>query len=832
MLINFDKLNADSNLDPILDPIQIFDVLPNKSKKYEEYLRDVQSAVLEKWFLDYRDKKNTVIKMNTGSGKTVIGLLILKSYLNENKGPAVYIVPDNYLVEQVIIEAIDLGIPVTKDPRSNEFKKGKEILVTNIHKIINGRSIFGVEELLQPIGCMVIDDAHACIKVAESKFTISIPRSSELYNKVLNIFEESIKQQSETKFLEIRDGEKGSQQLIPFWDWNHHLKSVTQILHEKKDEKSDNNDSLFYNWPLVKDNLGLANCIITGKEVLISLEYLPIEIIPSFDECQHRIFMSATIDDDSILVSHFNINKKEIEKAVTPKNANDIGERMILIPQEINPKLSEDLLKKYFKGLSKDYNVVVLVPSAYRADYWKDTADLIVRNGVNLLETIDKLKNQHVGMVVLINKYDGIDLPRSACDVLVIDGLPDVRSEFDKIEQTILRGSKQILKNTVQRIEQGMGRGIRSKDDHCVIFLMGNSLVQNLYQQDAKDMFTEATQRQLELSKNLSEQIKDAGIKDIHSVVELCLKRSSQWIETSRATLVKVRYNSNNHFEDRIIQEREAFNHAQLRDYQKGASIIQKLVNEASDNKQKAYLKFKLAKYENFYNSIGAQQTIKSAKRLNNQLIHPIGGIEYEKVQFKNIPQANTINEFLISAYSDTNQFIITFNAIIDKLIFAPNSYNDFEQAIKELGQHLGYASQRPDDDVGKGPDNLWGSTTNYFFVIECKNEAIKDTISKGYCNQLNGSINWFEEKYPNIEKFTPILIHPSSKFEWAASPHPNIRIINKEKLEYLRNNLREFARQVAAANYETNTIAQLLKTFHLEPNLFKEYYTVAFVGK
>ncbi|MDF2020012.1 MULTISPECIES: DEAD/DEAH box helicase family protein [unclassified Bacillus (in: firmicutes)] len=831
MLINFDKLNADSNLDPILNPIQIFDVLPRKSKKYEEYLRDVQSTVLEKWFVDHREKKNTVIKMNTGSGKTVVGLLILKSYLNENKGPAVYIVPDNYLVEQVIIEATDLGIPVTKDPRSNEFIKGQEILITNMHRIINGRSVFGVEEIKQNIGCMIIDDAHACIKVAETQFSISIPRDSDLYHNLLTIFEDSIKLQSETRYLEIKDGEKGSQQLIPFWDWNQNLTQVRNILHQNKDNETLSNKSLFYNWPLVKDNLELANCIITGQEVLISLEYLPIEIIPSFDECQHRVFMSATIDDDSILISHFNIKKSEIEEAVTPKNANDIGERMILIPQEINPQLTEDQLKAYFKTLSKDVNVIVLVPSMYRAKYWEDSADLIVRNGPNLTGAIDRLKSQHVGMVVLINKYDGIDLPKSACEVLIVDGLPDVRSEFDKLEQIALRGSKQILKNTIHRIEQGMGRGIRSKDDHCVVFLMGNSLVQNFYHQEAATMFTEATRKQLELAKNLSSQMKDASIEDIHSVVKLCLERNSNWIETSRSTLVNVKYNSSNQFEDRVIKEREAFNNAQLRDYQKAVTIIQTLVNEVPDNKHKGYLKYKLAKYENFYNSVSAQQTIKSAKRLNNQLVHPIEGIEYEKVQFKNIPQANNINEFLLETYSSSNQFIITFNAIIDKLIFTPNSSNLFEQAIKELGEHLGYASQRPENEFGKGPDNLWGSVTNYFFVIECKNEAITETISKGYCNQLNGSIIWFTEKYRGNMDFTPILIHPSNRFERAASPSPNIRIINAEKLESLRRNLREYAKQVAAANYETNIIANLLKTFYLEPELFREHYTVGFVN-
>ncbi len=43
--------------------------------------------------------------MNTGSGKTTVGLLMLQSCLNEGVGPAVYVVPDNYLVNQVCDEA-------------------------------------------------------------------------------------------------------------------------------------------------------------------------------------------------------------------------------------------------------------------------------------------------------------------------------------------------------------------------------------------------------------------------------------------------------------------------------------------------------------------------------------------------------------------------------------------------------------------------------------------------------------------------------------------------------------------------------------------------------
>ena len=96
MNIDFAKILQNSQSSD-LEPRDIFMSLPGKDKKYE-YPRDVQSDVWKKWF-ECRKNKNNIIKMNTGSGKTTVGLLILKSCLNEGVGPAVYVVPDAYLVE-------------------------------------------------------------------------------------------------------------------------------------------------------------------------------------------------------------------------------------------------------------------------------------------------------------------------------------------------------------------------------------------------------------------------------------------------------------------------------------------------------------------------------------------------------------------------------------------------------------------------------------------------------------------------------------------------------------------------------------------------------------
>jgi replicative superfamily II helicase len=76
--------------------------------------------------------------MNTGSGKTVVGLVILKSCLNEGVGPAVYIAPDIYLKNQVVAEATALGIEVTTDAESPRFLRSQAILVANIKKLVKG----------------------------------------------------------------------------------------------------------------------------------------------------------------------------------------------------------------------------------------------------------------------------------------------------------------------------------------------------------------------------------------------------------------------------------------------------------------------------------------------------------------------------------------------------------------------------------------------------------------------------------------------------------------------------------------------------------------------
>lgn len=181
-LIDFKKLNAQINRTIIIDPTEIFTALPAKDPKYS-YLRNVQAEVLEEWFT-LRDRKDLIIKMNTGSGKTTVALLILKSSLSEKSGKAAYVVPDKFLIEQVMKEADALGISVTQDEKSFDFITGKSILVINIQTLFNGKSKYGMRTSNNiELDYILIDDVHACVDDVISQFTIKIDNNTILFQE-------------------------------------------------------------------------------------------------------------------------------------------------------------------------------------------------------------------------------------------------------------------------------------------------------------------------------------------------------------------------------------------------------------------------------------------------------------------------------------------------------------------------------------------------------------------------------------------------------------------------------------------------------------------------
>lgn len=824
MKINFDKLSESLNQKEVIEPQAIFYRLPNKSSKYQGYLRYVQGEVLDLWFKD-RDKKDNIIKMNTGSGKTVVGLLILKSSMIENKGKAVYVVPDNYLVEQVIKEANDLGIETVKDSKDYKFVSGNAILVINIHKLINGKSIFGITDNID-IDNILIDDVHSCLEIAEQQCMVTINKTElpDLYQYIFNLFYDALKNQNENNLLNMKTGDYSSiPMLVPFWEFNN---KKTDVL-KKIIENLSKSESLKFNFQFIADILELCDCCISRDCIEISTRFLPIHKISSFNKAKRRIFMSATLDDDSVLVRDFNVDLRNIN-IICPEKVTDIGERMILMPEAINHDITIDSIKNELKKLSQDYRIVVIVPSHKRAEYWSDVYDRVFD-----YTNINTINNYTKGLDILVNRYDGIDLKDDRCRILVIDGIPNASSNYDKIKEVMLSDSRELMREKVQKIEQGMGRGIRSTEDYCGILILGRELVKFLFDKRIRKYFSKATLKQIEMSELLYESLENKSLDEFIELLKNVLSRDEGWIVYSKNALDGEIYDKELKVNEEEVLLRTAFNKGLAKNYADSVMILEGLVNGTKNNILKGYYEMLLAKYCNLFDTKRAQDILLSAKCNNLKTISPICGIKYSKLDTKNT-QVENLKEYL-KKYSTSNDYIIEVDAILSNLNYETEA-DKFEHNIELLGKALGFLSERPEKIYNNGgPDNLWGVGNGKYYVIECKNESKSETICKADSGQLHNSKSWFSKMYFDKEVCVPIIIHPKNLFAVDASPEDDFRIMDSICLEKLKNKVKEFTVALASdkSNFENDKeIFDKLRYYHLTNERFIFEYTIGIKNK
>lgn len=809
--------------------------LPQKDKRYE-YPRDVQSEVWRKWFA-VRQQKNCIVKMNTGSGKTVVGLVMLQSCLNEEMGPAAYIVPDKYLVTQVCEEAQKLGIQVTQDRDDYLYSEGKSILVMPIQALANGKSVFGMRSTGNyPLGSVLIDDVHVCLDTISAQFSIKISSNHELYHKIVSVFSDDWKEYNLNSYInivEMQDPTKNA--LIPFWMWQEKTNEVLRILYEYNNDREENK-KIFFSLPLLGKDLSTCNCIISPRAIEITPLGIAIENIRCFKDAKRRIFMSATLSDDSVFISNIGLDESEIRNIITPDNANDLGDRLILFPRHLSSEIKNEDIKSKLILFSEKYNVIVIVPSTDRAYFWDETRQNVVTEE-NIEDAVSKLKHRSAGLTIFVNRYDGIDLPDDACRILVIDGLPPLRSEYEKYIQSIDESSNVLLREQVQRIEQGMGRGVRSNSDSCCIVLMGDDLTDTLVRNKGTHYFSSATMEQYTLSKELWDLLKQEknspSVDDIFELAEFSLNRELEWIQKSKERLSNIKYQSQPKFDKVTVALRKAFEFSRIRQWKEAADEIDKVSNSGLPDSTKGYLLQLKAGYINFVDQTLAQQILLAAHTLNTGVLSPIEGIQYNKC-IGNVKQAHAVCEYIRSTFQNSNDFIVHIDAITTKLAFSDDA-NGFESALAKLGNLLGFLSTRPDKETnGAGPDNLWAIGNGDYFIIECKTGATSNKISKEYCNQLGGSVRWFKSEYDANYSCTPLMIHNSIVIDLLATPLDDMRIMDKACMEKMKKQIKAFA--VAMTQNENwlneTKINELLKSYHLRGSDIAQRYTVQYKKK
>ncbi|HZI75599.1 MAG TPA: hypothetical protein VFD73_16580 [Gemmatimonadales bacterium] len=124
---------------------------------------------------------------------------------------------------------------------------------------------------------------------------------------------------------------------------------------------------------------------------------------------------------------------------------------------------------------------------------------------------------------------------------------------------------------------------------------------------------------------------------------------------------------------------------------------------------------------------------------------------------------------------------------IVYGLVFTKEGVEEHEEALAQLGLHIGLPTQRPEKTLAEGPDVFWALSATEYWVIEAKSGSRTQRIHRGDANQLAGSMNWFRTRYGSIATATPVMVHKAHKLADDASATPGMMVLDEQGLQRLK---------------------------------------------
>ncbi|MBS1815416.1 MAG: DEAD/DEAH box helicase family protein [Acidobacteria bacterium] len=763
MPIDFKTFGASKAEPPPSDPIEIFRRLPKSENLIDLHVS--QAEVLEEWNKK-RGAKDTVIKLHTGGGKTLVGLLIGTSIMRHSGEPVVYLCPNRQLVDQTIALANSYGLDVCAyvkgKPLPGPFFDGKSLLVCTYHAVFHGASKFGTPgRPIVTLGGVICDDAHSAFSILRDQFTLSIDRSSRAYERLISLFASSF---SEVGMVGTFEGiaQRAERSIIevPYWSWFTKLEEVRNILGTT----GDISESL--EWQFLRDNLQYCHALFSGNAISITSVLPFVDLIPSFDKCRNRVFMSATFPDDGSSILAFDIDRTAAETAITSSSLAGISERMILIPAVTGAgEKSHTWVRSALKAIAGKVATCILTPSGTQADSWCPPASHPVSaEGVQdavkfLTDGSDK------GPYAFAQRYEGIDLSGNACRILIIDGTPTAMSAYDTYRAVVLNGSRSIDLWVAQKIEQGAGRASRGPSDYSVVLLVGDSLVHWISRQRNLQLMTSATRAQIEIGQEVSRHIE--SYKDFGDVMNKCLGRDRDWRRFAAEQLAD-RMKSTEAEESDLSDastERKA-----LRIWRDGfhekaiTTIVRHLEKKSLDDATRGWFFQLAARIASHWGATEKSEEFQKSAYLSNRLLlKPRAPLPYAPITIVDDQIEKVFGR--LKSFAFRRAVLQEFDDAMQPLVNAASS-NQMDAAMEKLADFIGLKAQRPDNTStnGKGPDLLWFLSNLDAWVIESKSKKLaQNALTKEEHGQLLVAGVWFDSMYPKHQKLLVSMI-PSGK--------------------------------------------------------------------
>lgn len=774
----------------LADPVQLFRSLPHRKIETENpHQREV--------LLDYATKHHSIadlaIQLPTGSGKTLVGLMIAEWRRLKNSERVVYLCPTKQLVHQTVRQANEVyGLDVKGFVDSNrtydagdvsQYRSGRSIAVTTYSSVFNSNPFFDDAHVL------ILDDAHTVENYVAKNWSLEISKDSKetrpLFDMLCSILAPCL---SRFDVAMLRndvkpDVSRGWCQLLTIDKLLLIEDEVTDLLdHHSKDA------NLHFAWSLLRGHLECCNLFMAPGEILIRPYIPPSWSSSAFSNPRTRIYLSATLGAGGDLERL--TGRRSVSRMPAPQGleGHGVGRRFFIFPTLSME--GEDAAKLMSRLVKMTPRSVCLTASDRRAEEWKTFVKEKTGYATFSSRDIEASKTDFVShnsaVAILAGRFDGIDFPKDESRLLLIDDLPSMVNLQERFISKDLGSDVLFRDRKKTRMLQAIGRCTRSFVDTSAVVICGTSL---------RDFFLDADLRR-ELHPELQAEIKfgeeqSSGVKpkELAENFKSFLSLDADWqaanndILNEASELKQQLPNYLPELQECVKDEVRFFECMWRSDYASAYDHALDILGKLKHTKLKglrAFWSYQAGvaallegRETSRYKKLAADQFIAASRAADISWMRSLrvglseeqdtsGDNRNEEFQAKRIA-----NKF--ASMGVANNF--RFNREVEAVLEGLRDLTKFEAAQVKLGELLGFISENSDESAAPDP---WWATISKGVVFEDYAEAKPSSaLSPTKAKQALGHVNWLVDNRPELAEvsFQTIIVTPATKIHKGALP-------------------------------------------------------------
>lgn len=720
--------------------------LADRDREKYEYLRGHQLKILETLAKKLEDssEKDFAISLPTGTGKTVIGLLLSYYLIRKEHLTALYLCSNIHLCNQVLKDSKEIGVPavplfgkwvdIPAEDKSN-FISGSSVGIATYNTLFNSNPHVG------NVGIIVMDDVHAAGDAIMSNWAIKIEKDAnpEIFEQVYEVIRPNLNK-SQINAVEARPTVDEQFEMLYSRQWLNVIDDLEPIL-----DSHSNESSIKFQWKTVNNKLENFFCILHRNAIEIRPLTPPTHTVSEFNKSKYRFYMSATLDETGNLENNVGIETLEW---IALNDVDVPGSRLILNLNSLMPNTTDE--SRVIFIAQKISRSIVLAPSLIHQSILKEALKRVGYKGTifsprseSISDDLEKFKKAPKAVLLLAGRYDGIDLGDGTADGIIIYHLPQAINSFENFTSQKWATKDESEARAIQRIHQGMGRCTRRDSDEVQIFLIGEDLVKLLLNPQTISAFPGKIRKELQMCSSMNDP------KSLESFLGSFREKSTDWKESRdqvTKSAAKLSLGPNSNASKNFLFSKYS-NFLWTGNYTAAQSLATGLMQKLNtDRKEKdsavwAYLGgvasdiSALISGKNPFLEPGNDLFSTAVSRANNR--EWFGTLSNYLQEDSIQPSMESKVENIFSALGkfspEQNNFEVHIDDLIKKLRSGEDK--DIKQFLQEFGTLLGYETSVPSRQGS--PDCIWSSNGNAAFIFEAKTNKTNDFLAIDEVRQI-----------------------------------------------------------------------------------------------